>query len=242
LEKFSRLYCFYAGGANLDTSVLDKKAYLKAIDELKSKSKKRNFDEAVELIYTLKNINVKNRDQRVELTVNLPHPYLDKVSSLVFVKDKNLASELKGVVDKIVLDEDIPKISKKEAKKLAEEHKVFLAEGPVMLTVGKYLGQVLSPRGKMPLVAPPNINAIKAIVTATISQQKISNKKSKTSVAIQTKVGKKSQSNDDLVDNCVAVTKAIIDKLPIGEQNLKAIYIKSTMSGTINIEAIGGKK
>lgn len=226
----------------MDTSVLEKNAFIKVIDELKSKSKQRKFDEAVELIYTLRNINVKNRDQRIELSVNLPHPYLDRVSSLVFVKDKNLASELKGVVDKIILDEDIPKISKKEAKKLAEEHKVFLAEGPVMLTVGKYLGQVLSPRGKMPLIAPPNINAIKAIINSTVSQQKISNKKSKTSVAIQTKVGKRSQSSEDLAENCVAITKAIIDKLPAGEQNLKSVYIKSTMSGTINLEAVGGKK
>lgn len=226
----------------MDTSVLEKNAFIKVIDELKSKSKQRKFDEAVELIYTLKNINVKNRDQRIELSVNLPHPYLDRVSSLVFVKDKNLASELKGVVDKIILDEDIPKISKKEAKKLAEEHKVFLAEGPVMLTVGKHLGQVLSPRGKMPLVAPPNINAIKSIINSTVSQQKISNKKSKTSVAIQTKVGKRSQSSQDLAENCVVITKAIIDKLPVGEQNLKSVYIKSTMSGTINLEAVGGKK
>lgn len=226
----------------MDTSVLEKNAFIKVIDELKSKSKQRKFDEAVELIYTLKNINVKNRDQRIELSVNLPHPYLDRVSSLVFVKDKNLASELKGVVDKIILDEDIPKISKKEAKKLAEEHKVFLAEGPVMLTVGKHLGQVLSPRGKMPLIAPPNINAIKSIINSTVSQQKISNKKSKTSVAIQTKVGKRSQSSLDLAENCVVITKAIIDKLPVGEQNLKSVYIKSTMSGTINLEAVGGKK
>jgi large subunit ribosomal protein L1 len=226
----------------LDTSVLEKKAFIKVIDELKSKSKQRKFDEAVELIYTLKNINVKNRDQRIELSVNLPHPYLEKVSSLVFVKDKNLASELKGVVDKIILDEEIPKISKKEAKKLAEEHKVFLAEGPVMLTVGKHLGQVLSPRGKMPLIAPPNINAIKSIINSTVSQQKISNKKSKTSVAIQTKVGKRSQSSLDLAENCVVITRAIIDKLPVGEQNLKSVYIKSTMSGTINLEAVGGKK
>ncbi len=226
----------------MDTSVLEKKAFIKVIDELKSKSKQRKFDEAVELIYTLKNINVKNRDQRIELSVNLPHPYLEKVSSLVFVKDKNLASELKGVVDKIILDEEIPKISKKEAKKLAEEHKVFLAEGPVMLTVGKHLGQVLSPRGKMPLIAPPNINAIKSIINSTVSQQKISNKKSKTSVAIQTKVGKRSQSSLDLAENCVVITRAIIDKLPVGEQNLKSVYIKSTMSGTINLEAVGGKK
>ena len=35
-------------------------------------SKQRNFDEAIEMIVTLKNINVKNKDQRIEYSVNLP--------------------------------------------------------------------------------------------------------------------------------------------------------------------------
>ena len=187
------------------------------------------------MIVTLKNINVKNKDQRIEYTINLPHPYLDKVKSLVFVKDKNLAQELKGVVDKVIMDDEIPKISKKDAKKMAEEYKVFLAEGPVMLTVGKHLGQALSPRGKMPMIAPPNVNAIKTLITASISQQKISNKKNKSSVALQVKVGKKSQGKSDLTDNAVMIIKSLIDKLPNGFQNLHTIYIKSTMSKTIKM-------
>jgi len=219
----------------LDKNITEKHVVEKALNELMSISKKRNFDEAIEMIVTLKNISLKNKDQRVEYSVTLPHPYLDKVKSLVFVKDKNLVSELKGVVDKVILDEDIPKIAKKDAKKMAEEYKVFLAEGPVMLTVGKHLGQVLSPRGKMPIVAPPNINAIKTLITTTISQQKISNKKNKSSVALQIKIGKKSQGVSNLTDNSLVVIKSLIDRLPAGLQNLNHIYIKSTMSKSIKM-------
>jgi len=219
----------------LDKSITEKHVIEKALNELMSISKQRNFDEAIEMIVTLKNINVKNKDQRIEYSVNLPHPYLDNVKSLVFVKDKNLALELKDVVDKVIMDDEIAKISKKDAKKMAEEYKVFLAEGPVMLTVGKHLGQVLSPRGKMPLVAPPNVNAIKTLITTTISQQKISNKKSKSSVALQIKIGKKSQGVKDLTDNFLVVIKSLIDRLPAGLQNLNHIYIKSTMSKSIKM-------
>jgi len=219
----------------LDKNITEKKVVEKAITELLSISKKRNFDEALEMIVTLKNMTIKNKDQRIEYTISLPHPYLETVKSLVFVKDKNLAQELKGVVDKIIMDDEIPKISKKEAKKMAEDYRVFLAEGPVMLTVGKHLGQALSPRGKMPLVAPPNVNAIKTLITASISQQKISNKKNKNSVALQIKFGKRSQSVSDLADNALIIIKSLIDKLPNGFQNLHTIYVKSTMSKTIKV-------
>ncbi len=219
----------------MDKNITEKSVVEKSINELLADSKKRNFDEAIEMIVTLKNITVKNKDQRIEYTISLPHPYLDQVRSLVFVKDKNLAQELKGVVDRIVLDEDIPKMTKKEGKKMAEEYKVFLAEGPVMLTVGKHLGQALSPRGKMPMVAPPNVNAIKALITAAISQQKVSNKKNKNSVALQIKIGKKSQGVSDLADNGLVVIKSLIDKLPNGFQNLHTIYVKTTMSKTVKV-------
>ena len=219
----------------MDKNITEKSVVEKALTELMSVSKKRNFDEAVEMIVTLKNITVKNKDQRIEYTINLPHPYLDSVKSLVFVKDKNLAQELKGVVDKVIMDDEIPKISKKDAKKMTEEYRVFLAEGPVMLTVGKHLGQALSPRGKMPMIAPPNVNAIKTLINASISQQKISNKKNKSSVALQIKVGKRSQGVSDLSDNALVIIKSLIDKLPNGFQNLHSIYIKSTMSKTIKV-------
>ncbi len=219
----------------MDKNITEKQVVEKTLNEVMSISKKRNFDEAIEMVVTLKNMSLKNQAQRIDYSVTLPHPYLDKVKSLVFVKDKNLIQELKGVVDRVVLDEDIPKISKKDAKKMAEEYKVFLAEGPVMLTVGKHLGQVLSPRGKMPIVAPPNINAIKTLIIATISQQKISNKKNKSSVALQIKIGKKSQGVSNLSDNALVVIKSLIDRLPAGLQNLNRIYIKSTMSKAIKM-------
>ena len=219
----------------MDKNIAEKQVLEKSISDLLSSSKKRNFDEAVELIITLKDINVKSKEQRLEYAVNLPHPYLDTVKSLIFVKDKNLAQELKGVVDKVIMEDEISKISKKEAKKMAEEYRVFLAEGPVMLTVGKYLGQALSPKGKMPMIAPPNVNAIKNLITSSISQQKVSNKKSKSSVAFQVKIGKRSQGASAVSDNAVVVIKSLIEKLPNGIQNLHTIYVKSTMSKAIKV-------
>jgi len=216
-------------------AVLEKKNFEDSLAKLMSTLKKRKFDESVELIMTFKNLNIKNTEHRFDLSINLPFPYRQKVKSIVFVKDKNLAQELNGVADKIVLDEDISKISKKEAKKLANEYDVFLAEGPVMLVVGKYLGQTLSPREKMPIVAPPNVNAIKTLIASAIAKQKISNKKNKSSVAVQTKIGKSSQKIPELAENALRVYSAIFEKLPGKLQNIREVLVKTTMSAPVKV-------
>jgi len=218
---------------------LDKKILERTITKLFSEAHKRNFDESVELIVTFKNLNIKNKEHRFEFVVTIPNPFITKVKSLVFVKDKNLAVNLKGIVDKVVLDEEISKLSKKDGKKLANEYDVFLAEGSAMLTVGKYLGQTLSPRGKMPLIAPPNPETIKAIISSSPSKIKVSNKKNKSSVAIQTRIGKRSQEPSKIVDNTLALYNSLIDKLPAGKQNIKDISFKTTMSKPLKVG--GGK-
>ncbi len=214
---------------------MDKKNFEKAIDLSLKNSKERKFDESLEMIVSLKNIALKNKEQRIDFVINLPHAYKKEIKSVIFLKDKNLASLSKGIINKIYLEEEISKISKKDAKKLANEHDVFLAEGPVMLTVGKSLGQVLSPRNKMPVIAPPNIDAIKALLKSSIAKQKISNKKNKSSVAIQTKFGKRSLSVNDLAENAFFIYNAIVERLPAGEHNIKNILIKTTMGSPIKV-------
>ncbi|MFH0906606.1 MAG: hypothetical protein V1824_04695 [archaeon] len=214
---------------------MDKQLIEKKINEMLASSKQRKFDEAIELIITLKNINLKAKEQRVDFSVALPNPYSTKIKTLAFLKDKNLILNVKGIVDRVIADEDISKITKKEGKKIANEYDMFLAEGPVMLTVGKYLGQTLSPRGKMPVVAPPNENAIKALIQSSIGKCKISNTKNKASAAILLKVGKRSQKVSELVDNIFVIYNALIEKLPSGTQNLKDFAIKTTMGSLLKI-------
>jgi large subunit ribosomal protein L1 len=214
---------------------LDKKIIENTLEQLYKSSKERKFDESIELIVTLKNITLKNKSQRVNYSINIPKPYITKVNSLLFVKDTNLAKEVKGIVDKIVMEDEISKISKKDGKKLAREYGVFLAEGPVMLTVGKYLGQVLSPRGKMPLIAPPNPNAIKNLINNANSKLIIDNSKNKNSVSIQLRIGKRSQAVSDVSQNVLAVYNSLLDKLPAGKQNIKKVYLKTTMSNTVMV-------
>jgi large subunit ribosomal protein L1 len=218
---------------------MNKKEFESIIQKIYTDSKKRNFDESIELIVTFKHLNIKNTENRYDYSIKIPHPFLKETKSLVFVKDKQLAEELKGVVNRIVLDDEIKKISKKEAKQLAKENNVFLAEGPAMLTVGKFLGQVLSPRGKMPLIAPPNIEGIKNLIEDAKSRVKVSNKKNKSSIAIQLKIGNKSQKPEDIAENAIMVYNSILEKLPAGKQNIKTVSFKTTMGKPLKV---GGEK
>ena len=146
---------------------------------------------------------------------------------------------MKGIVDKVIVEEEISKISKKDAKKLANEFDVFLAEGSVMLVVGKFLGQSLSPKGKMPQIAPLNADAVKSILKSMLSKVVLSNKKNKSSVAMQIKIGKRSQDAVKIAENTMVVYNSLIEKLPAGKQNIKSIYFKTTMSTP---HKLGGEK
>ncbi|HOD89765.1 MAG TPA: hypothetical protein PKK56_01635 [archaeon] len=214
---------------------MDKLEITRTLEKLYSSSKKRNFDESIELIVTFRGLNIKNKDHRFEYTLDIPYPFVSKLQTVAFVKDKNLAEGLKGIVDKIIFDVDIPKISKKEAKVLANTYDLFLAEGPVMLVVGKYLGQVLSPRSKMPTIIPPNPNVVKTIIDSYRTKIKISNKKNKSSVALQLKIGKKNQSIDQIAENVLKVYNSLLEKLPAGKQNIKEVYLKTTMSTPMKV-------
>lgn len=218
---------------------MDKKQIEKTVNDLFADAKKRNFDESVELIITFKNLNIKNKDHRYNFSVIVPNPFLSKVRSVYFSKDKDAAVQLKGIVDKVIVEEEISKISKKDAKKLANEFDVFLAEGSVMLVVGKFLGQSLSPKGKMPQIAPLNADAVKSILKSMLSKVVLSNKKNKSSVAMQIKIGKRSQDAVKIAENTMVVYNSLIEKLPAGKQNIKSIYFKTTMSTP---HKLGGEK
>ncbi|MDD3178108.1 MAG: hypothetical protein PHR26_01180 [Candidatus ainarchaeum sp.] len=213
---------------------MDKKNVEKALVQVFDFSKKRNFDESLDVIFTFKNLNLKNPEHRVDFSVTIPNPFIKDIKTLAFVKDKNLLEGLKGVVDKIVLDEDISKMSKKEKKQMANSYDFFLAEGPVMLTVGRFLGQFLSPKGKMPLIVP-NPEVAKAMIQSAKSTIKINNKRNKTSVSIQTRIGKKSQTSLKVAENIMTIYNSLVDKLPAGEQNFKNIYVKTTMSSPVKV-------
>ena len=208
---------------------------MKAIKEAKDKSKKRNFVQSLDLVFNFMNIDFSKIDNRINVELTLPKG-LGKRSEGAVIADDDLLAEAKKHADFVITKQDLEKLAKdkKEAKRIASKYRFFIAETTLMPAVGKALGQILGPRGKMPKPVPPNakLDAIVERLRKTVSIKS----KGKYLPTVQVLFGTEEMSDDDLLANANAVISAVKEKLPNKDQNFRSIYIKTSMGPSIKIE------
>jgi len=129
--------------------------------------------------------------------------------------------------DSVIGTEELEKFgtNKRESRKFINKYDFFLADTKVMPTVGKTLGQLLGPRGKMPTPVPFDAS-IEAFLERFRACIKV---RTRASLSVSCKVGDVTMEDADLAINALAVLSAIEKKLPNGEKNMKKILIKTTM-------------
>src|SRR5262249_6596461 len=124
---------------------------LDAVSEALQKAPAREFPETVELALNLKDLDLTVPKNRIEDEIPLPNGRGRAVKVAVFGSPE-LCQKVRTVADQAIdpatLDELLK--DKRRAKKLVDETDFFLAEAPLMPTIGRRLGVVLGPRGKMP--------------------------------------------------------------------------------------------
>jgi len=91
--------------------------------------------------------------------------------------------------------------------------------------VGKNLGVVLGPRGKMPKPIPPSADPAPLVENLKNSIRI----RSRNSLTCHVPVGSLSMSAEDIASNINAVLKRVFSRLERGEMNIRSIFIKSTM-------------
>ena len=134
-----------------------------------------------------------------------------------------------------VLDRDqITKLAenKRETRKLINKYDFFLAETTLMASVGKSLGQLLGPRGKMPTPVPFNA-PIESFLSRFRSSIRV---RVKNSLSLSCKIGDVTMNENDVASNAVAIINAIEKKLPNGDKNIRKIMVKTTMGKAIKLE------
>ena len=202
------------------------------IKKLQAESKQRKFLESVDLAINLKDIDLSNPKNRIQEEIILPNGRGKTIKVGVFGSSE-MAVKAKGVADVIIRPEDIETLAgdKSKAKKFARSGDFFLAEAPLMPTIGKRLGMVLAPRGKMPKPIPPGSDPKPAI------------EKLRSSVSVRTRdrktfhlaVGTKDMTPDKLAENVDAVMKRLMLKLERGKMNIQSVYIKTTMGPSFKV-------
>jgi large subunit ribosomal protein L1 len=200
--------------------------------KLQAESKQRNFVESVELAVNLKDIDLTNPKNRLQEEVILPNGRGKPIKIGVFGSSE-MAMKAKGVADVVVQPEEIETLAsnKSKARKFADQSDFFIAEAPLMPTIGKRLGVVLGPRGKMPKPIPPG------------SDPKATIEKLRSSVTLRTRdrktfhlpISTKDMPPEKLAENLDAVIKRLTTKLERGKMNIQSAYVKTTMGPSFKV-------
>jgi large subunit ribosomal protein L1 len=205
----------------------DKKT-LEVVEKILEDSKKlnRNFNESIDLVFNLKNIDLNVPKNRIDEEIVLPHGRGKKAKIALFASGE-LALKSKKHVDLLIKPEEIEDLSnkKKKFKKIVEEHDFFISEAPLMPTIGKSLGTVLGPRGKMPRPVQPNAD-ISGMVKNLRKTVKIRSKANKT---FHTITGSSDMDKKDITENINTILKRVEASLERGKMNIGSVYVKTTM-------------
>ncbi len=213
---------------------LDNKTLIEAVKTAKSKSGQKKFNQTVDLILDIQEIDMKAPEGKIQEVVELPRETGKPNKICVIaqgeftVKAKNAKADM--VIERADLDELAGK--KKELRKLANEYDIFIAQAPLMSIVGKVLGPVLGPRGKMPIPVPPNAD----IETLLAKHRKTVTVRMRSQPIIQVSVGTEQMKDEELVDNMQAVLRVLDGKLKRGLKNVKYAFVKTSMGEPVKIK------
>lgn len=197
-----------------------------AVQKALEGAKKRNFVETVELAINLKDIDLAVPKNRITEDIILPNGR-GKAVRICVIGGGELALKAKDVADLVITPEELQAIAddKKQAKKIANTTDYFIAEAPLMSVVGKRLGTVLGPRGKMPKPIPPGADPSGMIdnLRKTVSVR------TKDRITFHAPVGTADMPVEQIAENIDALLKRVELKLEKGVMNISSSYVKTTM-------------
>jgi len=211
---------------------MDKNIY-ETVKKALEESKKRNFRESVDLAFNLKYVDLSDPKKRINEEILLPHGRGKPIKVAVFASG-DTALKAKNAADIVITPEELDKLAedKRKAKKLANQYDFFLAEAGLMTKIGKLLGVVLGPRGKMPKPIPPGSDPTNIIQ----SLKRTVRARSKERRTFHVPVGTRDMKPEDIAENIEEVLKKITGKLEKGSGNIDSVYVKTTMGPSFKLE------
>lgn len=192
-----------------------------------AQQKKRKFVESVELQIALKNYDPQ-KDKRFTGTVVLPYITKSKFRVCIIGDAKHSLEAQKLGMDTRTED-DLAKLkkNKKLVKQLANSYDAFLASASLVRKIPRLLGPGLNKAGKFPATLGPNDD-----IEAKAKQQQASVKfqlKSKKTLCLGCAIGNVTQTAEEIQVNTITAINFFVSLLPKHWQQVKRMYMKSTM-------------
>ena len=219
--------------AALDFSVHKKEGF---------KDKVRKFNESIDLIINIKDVNLNDPKNRFDKEIILSNEVIanDKPNICVIASDEILLEAKKLGVDTLDSNSllNLNNEEKKFKKKFAKKYDFFVVEDKMMRDVARYLARFLGPVGKMPKPFPTGYGIISNpddLKVAYERYKRIIRIQMKKQPIIFVKIGKKSMDQEKLYDNMKTVINFIADQMPHKFNNFKSMYLKSTMGKPVKV-------
>jgi len=213
---------------------LDNKTLLNAVKEAKAKSGQKKFNQTIELIIDLKEVDMKAPEGKIQQVLELPHA-TGKPNKICVIASGELALKAKNAkVERVIEKDGLEELAgkKKELRKIASDYDVFISETPLMPLVGRIFGPVLGPRGKLPVPIPPNAD----IASLIPKHRKTIVVRLRNQPIIQCSIGTENMPEEELVANIQAVLRVLEGKLKRGLKHIKFAFIKTSMGEPVKIK------
>ncbi len=213
---------------------LDAKTVIESVKQAKSKAEKKKFVQSIELIINLRDIDMKKPESKIQESIELPHA-VGKQSKVCVIATGELSLRAKRAgTDLVVERAELEALAgdKKRQKKLADEFDYFIAEAPLMPTVGRILGAVLGPKGKMPTPVAPNAN----IADIVEKQRKTVQVRLRGQPILQCRIGTEDMPDDQIAENIETVIRRLEGKLKRGLKNIRSLVIKTAMGPPVKMK------
>jgi large subunit ribosomal protein L1 len=204
-----------------------------AIKEAIENAPERKFVESMDIQFTIKDVDLKNPTNRIKEEVRLPSGRGRDVRIAMFAAGE-AATRAREAGIHVITPPEIEELggNKGRAKKIGNQFDFFLSEVPHMGLIGRYLGTVLGPRGKMPRPVPPTLDP-PVIATGLKTTVVV---KSGDKMTFHTTIGTVGQSQEELFANAMEVYNRVIGRLERGAGNLRSLFIKTTMGPATRVE------
>ncbi len=205
-----------------------------AVSRALSDSPDRNFRETVDIAVNLRDLDLADPNNRVDESIVLPSGTGQDTRIVVFAEGET-ALRAEDVADEVLGNDDLEDLGDDDnaAKDLADETDFFIAEASLMQDIGRYLGTVLGPRGKMPTPLQPDDDVVETISRMKNTVQVRSGERR----TFHTRVGAEDMDADAIADNIDVILRRLFTDLEKGPQNIDTVYVKTTMGPAVEVPA-----